>query len=158
METKKKVKDLVISLNDYPHMPYWGTLREAIAQLNVAYETGHHTVLVFDEAYKLVGMLHQRDMLRGLEPKFAEHYEEGVPIMWDDLLAAGSEKQLARPIKEFMSKATATIDAEDSLLKGSHIMLHEDAYVLPVMEGDKLIGIVRMGDVFHEITNTVLKL
>ena len=39
METKK-VKDLIIPLTDYPHMPYWGTLREAIAQLNVAFETG----------------------------------------------------------------------------------------------------------------------
>ncbi|MEE9418419.1 MAG: hypothetical protein V3W43_03010, partial [Desulfatiglandaceae bacterium] len=74
METKKKVKDLVIPLSEYPHMPYWATLREAIAQLNVAFETGHHTVLVFDEAYKLVGMLLQKDILRGLEPKFAEHY------------------------------------------------------------------------------------
>ena len=158
METKKKVKDLVIPLSDYPHMPYWGTLREAIAQLNVAYEAGHHTVLVFDEAYKLVGMLLQKDMLKGLEPKFAKHYEDGVPILWDDLLESGSEKQLARPIKEFMSQATATIDAEDSILKASHIMLNEDAYLLPVMEGDKLIGVVRMGDVFHEITNAVLKL
>ena len=158
METKKKIKDLVIPLSDYPHMPYWGTLREAIAQLNVAYETGHHTVLIFDEAYKLVGMLLQKDMLKGLEPKFAKHYEDGVPILWDDLLESGSEKQLARPIKEFMSQATATIDAEDSILKASHIMLNEDAYLLPVMEGDKLIGVVRMGDVFHEITNAVLKL
>ena len=37
-------------------------------------------------------------------------------------------------------------------------MVHEGAYLLPVMEGDKLIGVVRMGDVFHEITNAVLKL
>ncbi|MBW1739675.1 MAG: CBS domain-containing protein [Deltaproteobacteria bacterium] len=158
METKKKVKDLVIPLSEYPHMPYWATLREAIAQLNVAFETGHHTVLVFDEAYKLVGMLLQKDILKGLEPKFAEHHEEGVPIFWNGLLKSGSEKRLSRPIKEFMSEVTATIDAEDSILKASHIMLQKDAYLLPVMEGDKLIGVVRMGDLFHKITNAVLKL
>jgi CBS-domain-containing membrane protein len=158
MDTKKKVKDLVIPLTEYPHMPYWATLREAIAQLNVAFETGHHTVLVFDEAYKLVGMLLQKDILRGLKPKFVEHHEEGVPIQWNSLLESGSEKRLAKPIKEFMSEATATIDAEDSMLKASHIMVREDAYVLPVMEGHKLIGVVRMGDIFHEITNAVLKL
>ena len=139
-------------------MPYWGTLREAIAQLNVAYETGHHTVLVFDEAYKLVGMLLQRDMLKGLEPKFAQHYEDGVPIRWDSLLESGSEPRLARPIKEFMSEVKGMVDAEDNILKASHIMIHEDAYLLPVMEGGKLIGVVRMGDVFHEITSAVLKL
>ena len=158
MEAKKTVKDLVIPLSEYPHMPYWATLREAIAQLNVAFATGHHTVLVFDEAYKLVGMLLERDILKGLEPKFAQHHEEGVPILWDDLLKSGSEKQLALPIKEFMSGVVAKLDAEDNILKASHIMLQNDAYLLPVMEGEKLIGVVRMGDLFHNITSAVLKL
>lgn len=158
MERTRKVKDLIIPLSEYPHMPYWGTLKEAIVQLNVAYETGHHTVLVFDEAYKLVGMLTQKDILRGLEPKFAKHYEEGVPVAWDDLLKAGSEKRLSSPIKEFMSEVMAKLEAEDSILKASHIMLLKDTYLLPVMEGEKLIGVVGMGDLFHEITNAVLNL
>ena len=154
---EKKVRDLVIPLSDYPHMPYWGTLKEAIVQLNVAYETGHHTVLVFDEAYKLVGMLSQKDILRGLEPRFAQHYEDGVPIAWDDLLRSGSEKRLVQSIKEFMSEITAKTDAQDSILKASHIMLQKEAYLLPVMEGDKLIGVVRMGELFQEITKAVLE-
>ncbi|MCD6138857.1 MAG: CBS domain-containing protein [Deltaproteobacteria bacterium] len=158
MEAAKNIKHLVIPLTDYPHMPYWGTLREAIVQLNVAYETEHHTVLVFDEAYKLVGMLLQKDILKGLQPKFAQHYQEGIPIFWDDLLKSATQKQLDRSVKEFMSEITATIDVSDSVLKASHIMVDKDIYLLPVMEGDKLIGVVRMGDLFHEITNAVLKL
>ena len=158
MEKMKKVMDLVIPLADYPHMPYWGTLKEAIVQLNVAYETGHHTILVFDEAYKLVGMLLQQDILRGLEPEFAQHYEEGVPIAWDKLFKSGSETRISRPIKEFMSGVTAKLDAEDSILKASHVMLQNNAYLLPVMDGDKLSGVVRMGDLFHEITSAVLSL
>lgn len=157
-EKHKNLKDLIIPLSDYPHMPYWGTLREAVAQLNVAYETGHHTVLVFDEAYKLVGMLSQKDILRGLVPKFAEHYSEGVPIFWDDLLTSAGEKRLTLPIKEFMSRVKSTGSADDSVLKAAHVLLQENAYLLPVMEEGKLIGVARMGDIFHEITNAVLKL
>jgi predicted transcriptional regulator len=56
-----------------------------------------------------------------------------------------------------MSEVTAKIDAEDSILKVSHIMLQKDAYLLPVIEGEKLIGVVRMGDLFHEITKTMLE-
>ena len=156
MEAKKKIKDMVIPLSEYPHLPYWGTLREAIVQFNAAYEIGHHTVLVFDEAYKLVGILLQKDVLKGLEPKFAQHYEDGVPIFWDELLQTGSEKRLARPVKEFMSEVKATIDIDDSILKASHIMLQEDNDLLPVMEGDKLIGVLRMEELFHELTSTVL--
>lgn len=155
---EKRVKELVIALTDYPHMPYWGTLKEAIVQLNIAYETGHNAVLVFDEAYRLVGILLQKDILKGLDPKFARHFNEGSPVCWDDLLKSESQKRLSRPVKEFMSGVAATVDAEDGMLKASHIMVQEDACLLPVMEGDKAIGVVLMGDVFHEITNTVLKL
>jgi predicted transcriptional regulator len=156
MEAKKRIKDMVIPLSEYPHIPYWGTLREAIVQFNAAYEIGHHAVLVFDEAYKLVGILLQKDVLKGLEPKFAQHYEDGVPIFWDELLQTGSEKRLSRPVKEFMSEVTATIDIDDSILKASHIMLQEDNDLLPVMEGDKLIGVLRMDELFHDLTSTVL--
>ena len=157
-DTEKRLKHLLIPLSEYPHMPYWGTLREAIAQLNLAYETGHHTVLVFDEAYKLVGILSQKDILRGLMPKFAEHYEQGVPVFWDDLLASGSQKRLSLPIQDFMSRVKATGETEDSILKAAHIILEENTYLLPIMESGKLIGVVRMGDIFQEITNAVLKL
>jgi predicted transcriptional regulator len=103
-------------------------------------------------------MLLQKDILRGISPKFAEHYQEGVPILWDTLLQSGAEKRLAEPIKGLMSDAKAQLDAEDSLLKASHVMIEEDAYLLPVMEADKLIGVVRMGDIFQQITNALLKL
>ena len=158
MEAKKKIKDMVIPLNEYPHLPYWASLKEAIVQFNAAYEIGHRAVLIFDEAYKLVGIIFQKDVLKGLVPKFAQHYEDGVPILWDDLLQTGSETQLARPVKEFMSEVKATIDINDSILKASHIMIQEDNNLLPVMEGHKLIGVLRMDELFHEITSTVLKL
>ena len=32
------------------------TLKEAVVQLKAAYEPGRHTILVFDEAYRLVGV------------------------------------------------------------------------------------------------------
>ena len=150
--------DLIIPLTDYPHMPYWGTVREAIVQLNVSYETGHHMILVFDEAYKLAGMLLQKDILKAISTKLGESDEENIPISWDDMLKTGSEKRLALPVKEFMSEATASIDGKESILMASHIMLKETTYVLPVTEGERLIGVVRMEDLFHEITNTMLKL
>ena len=155
---EKRIGDVTVPLSECPHMPYWGTLKEAIVLLNVAHETRHNTVLVFDEAYKLVGMLLEKDILQGLEPKFAQHHENGVPILWDEILKSGAEERLGRPIKEFMSEVKTTIDAEDKILKASHIMLNDNVFLLPVMEGDKLIGVVRMGDVLHEITNALLKL
>ncbi len=184
----KKIRDMVIPLAVYPRMLESGTLREAIEKLLAAYETGHHTVLVFDEAGNLVSMLFERDILRGLEPRFAQRYEEvGVPIFWDKLMAskAGWDERLSRPVSEFLKKTEIVIEVEDarallerrreegrkeriralpainvqdSILKAAHVMVRERVFVLPVMEDSKILGFVRMGDIFRELANLVLNL
>lgn len=156
MSEGKDLRDLVISITEYPHMPYWATLREAIAQLNVAYETGHHTVLVFDEAYSLLGLLHQSDILKGVRPEYAELCPPDVEIKWDDFMetAAG---QVHRPINEFMTAFDVAVDVNDHILKVAHLMINHKKGLLPIKEGNKIIGVIRMHDLFHEITGMILK-
>jgi predicted transcriptional regulator len=57
-----------------------------------------------------------------------------------------------------MSRVKAAGEAEDSILKAAHILLQENTYLLPIMENGKLTGVVRMGDLFQEVSNAVLKL
>lgn len=158
---EKKVKDLLIPLTDYPHMPYWASLKEAVVQLTLAQQgvqaaDRRRTVLVFDEAYKLQGILTQRDILRGLEPKFARNYKETASLLWGDLLGASAQDQAKKPIKDFMSPASAHVEIGDSLLKASHVMVQEQVELLPVMDGNKVAGVLRLDDIFHEIGMTIL--
>lgn len=160
-QVEKKVRDLLIPLTDYPHMPYWASLKEAMVQLTLAQqglgpEQRRRTVLVFDEAYKLQGVLTQRDILRGIEPKFARSPQTTTPLIWEDLLAAGAQDQAKKAIKEFMSPVGHTVEADDSLMKASHLMLAEGLDLLPVMEANRVKGVVRLDDIFHEISKTIL--
>ena len=72
----KRAGDLMIPLDKYPHLPYWFTLRQAIAEMEKSEleiqgrKSLPRLVLVFDETYKLLGMVRRRDLLRGLEPDF----------------------------------------------------------------------------------------
>jgi CBS domain-containing protein len=158
MERHKKIKDFIIPVHEHPHLPYWGTLKEAVVQLNLAYEQGHQAVLVFDEAYKLVGMLSQKDILQALEPKLAHRLKESAPLLWNELSQSGIRDRLSRPIKDFMSKAKTTLDLEDPILMAAQTMLQNGEVISPVMDGDKLIGVIPLKDLFHEITNLVLTL
>lgn len=158
---EKKVRDLVIPLADYPHMPYWASLKEAVVQLTLAQqgrgpEERRRKVLVFDEAYKLLGILTQRDILRGVEPKFARDMKEGGSPLWEDLFSTASQQQAKKPIKEFMAPVGSTIQADDGLLKASHVMVQESVDLVPVMDGGKVLGVVRLDDVFREISKTIL--
>lgn len=157
MSEPKKIRELIIPITDYPHMPYWATLEEAIVQLNLAHETGHDTILVFDEFYRLMGLLHQRDILRGIRPEFVELCPPDVQIQWQDLMTSASPKQLTNPTKDFMSPFEIIIDIEDHILKVAHLMLHHNIGVLPVKESEKVVGVLRMHDIFHEIAEFVLK-
>jgi len=68
--------EMMISLDQYPHIPYWFTLRQAIAALEKSeidkdgQKSLPRALLVFDEHYHLLGCVRRRDILRGLEPKF----------------------------------------------------------------------------------------
>jgi len=155
---EKTIGDLARPLGDWPHMPRWGALKEAIVQLNVSHEAGHDTVLVFDEAYNLVGFLTQKDVLKGLDPERPGRSKRGVPVSQDDLLKPHIQERLARPVKDFMSKVKIKADAADSILSVSRVMSEKGTCMVPVLKENRVIGVVTMADLFHEITNAVLKL
>jgi len=162
-EQKKDVRALVIPLTAYPHMPYWATLKEAIVQLTVAQQAvapggRRKTILVFDEAYRLRGMLALKDVLRGVEPKFSQKYGQGIPVFWEDLFAQNAKAQLVKPISEFMSPVAATVEADDSLLKASHVMLDAGLTLLPVMDGGSVLGVIKLEDIFQEVSMAILSM
>ncbi|MHC4777246.1 MAG: CBS domain-containing protein, partial [Planctomycetota bacterium] len=72
---EKCVRDIMVPLNEYPHIPSTHSLREAIQEmgkiqiLRKGNTSLPRTALVFDEAHnELVGLLRRRDIMRGLEP------------------------------------------------------------------------------------------
>ena len=155
MQKEKNVKNLVTPLENYPQLPYWATLKESLIQLKSALEDGINTILVFDEAYKLVGILIPSGILKGLEPPSKRRFKERAEF-WSNLLAGNADEQLMATIKNIMSPAAVTINADDSFFKALHIMLSENQSVLAVQEQDKIIGVIKLEDVFREIIETLL--
>ncbi|MFH1032935.1 MAG: CBS domain-containing protein, partial [Pseudomonadota bacterium] len=105
---------------------------------------------------KLQGVLTQRDILRGIEPKFARDLKNGAALLWEDLFSTGAQQQSKKPIKDFMSPVASAVQADDGLLKASHIMVVEGVDLVPVMDNNRVLGVVRLDDVFHEISKTIL--
>ena len=155
MQQKKNIKELVTPLENYPHLPYWATLKEALIQLGSALEDGINRVLVFNEAYKLIGILTPSDILRGIEPTFGQCFKERAEF-WSDLLSTATNERMMEPVKRFMSPARVAIDAEDSLFKALHIMVSEKQPLLAIQEHGKIIGVIKLDDVFREIVEQLL--
>jgi Mg/Co/Ni transporter MgtE len=172
MSDSKSAKDVMIGIFEYPHVPYWFTISQAIRIVKVSFISSKKypdpmAILVFDEKYNLMGTLTLKDILRGLEPRFLKPSEKAqVPaedesalsLIWDTLFDKGAKESAERPVSEIMSPAKYFVEPTDPLTKAAYLMLHHDLILLPVLENKKkFVGLVRMIEVFDEISSGILK-
>jgi CBS domain-containing protein len=166
MSQTKKVKELMIPLEDYPHIPYWFSLRQAMAIVREAAVKFEMTfepraVLVFDEKYQLMGILTLRDIIKGLEPRFLQETnlvkgDPNLAILMGDLFGPGLKEASQKPVSEVMSPIKVTIQGNDPIAKAIFVMIKEDVGLMPVMEGGKVMGMIRLSDLFKVISDLVL--
>ena len=171
MPYRKKVADLMIRLEDYPHIPYWYTLRQAMAIVREAAIKFEGTfeprsVLVFDEKYHLLGILTLPDIIRGLTPKLLQGAMGKLQDAFDldsvlsdleaDLTGPQVKEASQTPVSEVMSPIKATVDVGDTLAKAIFLMVKEEVSRMPVMQEQKVVGIIRLSDLFQEVSDFVL--
>jgi CBS domain-containing protein len=165
MPKETKVKDLMIPLEDYPHIPYWFTLRQAMAivrEASIKYEGFMpRSVLVFDEKYQLMGMLTLRDIIKGLEPQFLQEtalikVDPSLAILTKDLFGPGLKQASQKPVSEVMSPIKVMVNADDPIAKALFLMIKENVGMMPVMQEKKVAGMIRLSDLFKVVSDAVL--
>lgn len=167
MPYKKKVREVMIPLQDYPHIPYWFTLRQAVAlvresALKYAGQFEPRTILVFNEKYQIVGILTLRDILKGLEPAFLKESDlvkadPTLALVMGDLFGPGMEKQAENPVSTVMGPIKVSVQADDSLVRALFLMVQENVGMMPVMDGQRVAGMVRLTDLFLEISQAIIE-
>lgn len=172
MAKDKIVKDVMIDVFEYPHIPYWFTIRQAIGIIKkslIGTEKCIHpqAVLIFDEKYNLMGLLTLRDILMGLEPSFLRpevkaqvmaESREALSLIWASLFNKESKKQGERPVSEVMVPVKVFVEPDDPIAKAAYLMVHNDLLLIPVLERkQKLVGLVRMLEIFEEVSKVVLE-
>jgi predicted transcriptional regulator len=140
MSTGKVVKDVMIDVFEYPHVPYWFTTKQAIMVIKksvIGTEKCIHpmAVLVFDEKYNILGTLTLGDIMKGLE----------------------SKDKVESPVSEIMVPAKFFVEPADPISKAADLMLKNNLILLAVIEEDKkkFVGVVRMIEIFDELTSDI---
>jgi len=166
MSDMKTVKDLMVDAFEFPHLPYWFTIKQAVGVIRktlIGSEKCVHprVVLVFDEKYNLIGMLTFEGVLKGLEPHSSSErsgYDDHAVREYETgMFGTEMKKLLERPISDIMTPIRIFLAPEDPLLKAALVMLRSDLAFLPVLESTrKLVGIVRLAEVFGEVFDKVI--
>lgn len=172
----KPVGDVIIPLDHYPHLPGWFTLRQALAELKSArYEVGEGEIaspssaLVFDEAYRLLGQLRYRDIMRGIVPhRLVDHDlqpgrtdDSARPdgdwskLSFDDMVKSLRERSECE-VNEVMRPIVTTLEFDDPLMKAVSAFVEHDLSLIPVLKDGKVVGVLDTLCVAHELARQIL--
>jgi CBS domain-containing protein len=173
----KKVKDLMIPIKDYVVTSPEKTLQETILEMRKVYcevetgrctEAGHRTGLVMSDS-KLVGIVDFQSIMRALMPEIAGKLSDklaalGISIAFAeadahdlDAAKAGFKERVLQnaraKIGDVMLKLRGQIESDAEIMKALKLMYKNKVTVLPVFEGDKVVGVLRDSDLFLATAN-----
>ena len=176
------VKDLMVPLDEYATVSEEATLFEAVVALEMAQEKLdrtrfkylHRAILVYDKNNNIVGKISQLDVLRALEPKYGEMGDQQSISRFgfsQKFLQSLREQfsLLERPfedacrtaaqvkVKTFMhTPSEGEYVQEDATLDVAiHRLVMGHHQSLLVTRDNKIVGILRLTDVFAEVFQTM---
>lgn len=176
---QKKVRDLMLSLDEYATIHGDKTIKEALSVLGEAQQDLtpdrhlHRALLVLNEAGDVEGKLSYWAILRSLEPKYLKYKDETA------LARAGLPEEFIQSMKKTFSlfvggldqmcRAAGTIKAKDAMVPigesidedtlltvAIHQMVLTHALSIPVTRYGKVVGILRQSDVFKDVAGVII--
>ena len=163
------VKDLIIPLEQFPHVQSEAPVHEAVGLLfshvNGNGRLQYDELLVINSDNQYVGRLTVRGILTCYFPTlfatgdkqiFAGKKEKfsDLAILMEDSFQGECKRQGALPVRDFMAPPLKSIKAGMHPLHAAEIMMTENETCLPVVEDGILIGLVRLIDIFHTLAGS----
>ena len=163
------VKDILIPLEQFPHVQSEAPVHEAVGLL-FSHPNGHgrlqyDELLVISADNRLVGRLTLRGILTcyfptlfagdqqpifaGKQAKFTD-----LAILLEDSFQTECKRQGSLPVHAFMAPPLKSIKASMHPLHAAEILMTENETCLPVVEEGILIGVVRLIDIFRALASS----
>ena len=140
-----------IMVQDYGTIRPDAPVREAVRLIykGKVRKTGYKPfgILVTDEIGLLIGMVSMFDVIYHLRPPFM-NYDVDSFTVWKGDMEPFLDKFDDLTVEQVMSTSVLTASPEDHLMIAIDRMVKKRARRLPVVENDKILGIVYLSDIF----------
>lgn len=164
------VKDLLIPLDQYPHIYEHQTVDEAI-QSFMEFRAGqkerlHYAMLfVLNTHNQLIGRLTLMDIMRAFAPRLFDGLQTSrfdgkkgeypnLALLHEETIFAECGKSRMRPIKPFVKAIDFTISATTHMLTAMVMMHGRGEFDVPVTEKGSVVGVLRLEEIFTTMCNT----
>jgi CBS domain-containing protein len=165
-----QVRDIFTPLGEFPHLHQNATVREAFDLLYRQHASGgwrYRHLMVFDDQETLVGIISLRDLLRALMPQYlkanlANAYSGPLPddaslsIIWQESFQSQCEYLAEARVGKYMATVLDMVQADAPLTRAAYLMVAHRVDMLPVLEGERVVGVVRIVDIFNQAAEKVL--
>lgn len=124
----------------------------------ILYENHINGVPVIDDEGLLIGIICESDLIR----KDKKLHIPTVVALFDAVFYLESSKKMEKEIQQFsattvedlFTRKVVTVDEKTPIDEIATLMTQEKFYTLPVMDGERLVGIVGKGDVIRTFVST----
>jgi hypothetical protein len=169
------VQEIMIPLSGFPCMKESGTVQEAIQQLRSfcpigsSGPCGFSELMVIDDKGGLLGRVTQQGILRVLFSTILEPVDikpfEGKTIEYSDLstllngvLMREGVNHLNASIGKVIEKGIRVLPAATDLIHAMSVMVICKETVLPVEANGKLVGVVKLAEVFGALGDKLISM
>lgn len=137
-----------IASRDIPHLYPDSSLADAVRIFKKKPDApSPEQLYVIDESGRLLGKVGRSHILTAVAPIIQEEKViNGHDLTWKEFLNKGYGSKGTLPISGIMQKKLKFLEADAHILEAITFMIDNNLDVLPVVEGRKFIGIVRMYD------------
>ncbi|MGQ9558261.1 MAG: CBS domain-containing protein [Desulfurispora sp.] len=169
MFTERQVRDLMVNVEQYPAVTSDATFREVAAALKrscpqAGGDVQTRAVLVYENNL-LTGLVSLEDLMRAIEPQYLKggtyrgwtvDAAWAIPVFWEGLFTERCLDAAERRVREIMRPVDFCVNADDPLIKAVYGMGKYQTNILPVVEEERVIGMIRSIEIFQEITSIIL--
>ena len=106
--------------------------------------------MVVDEFSHLQGMISMEDILYHVRPPFMNYELENVPL-WEGELEVYLDHFTDLRVEQVMNTPVITVKPQDDIMAVIDRMVKSKIRRLPVVEDEKILGIVYLSDVFYHV-------
>ncbi len=126
------------------------TVRETdLVRSAVLLMLNHHfgALPVTDDENKIIGIISLRDVMLPLYPNYGDYIHDAVHTGAFLEMEEGYQKVLDKTVGEIMTRRPTTISPDEPVLKAASFMGMKNLRRIPVVESDKLVGMVSIADI-----------
>jgi CBS domain-containing protein len=174
------VRDLMLTLDEYAIVSEDATIVEALQKLEESQKQlsggrhPHRAVLVKNGEGKIVGKVGHLAFLKALDPRYdniddlaaeslggmSKSFMSSIMddmSLWDQGLSSYVTRAKEIKVKDVMHPVTEHVEANAPLREAIHKLVTCQTLSLLVTSADRIVGVLRLSDVFHIISKVITK-